>query len=194
VSTNDTLANSIANNGLGARTKDETAITIEGMIVSQGEDAEQSRIASGGAGQHTTGASEPPGVMSPGDINTWTRALKSFKSRALEKPSYRAGKGQAKVRILHQRWARWMQLRLSQHQSQRDAKGRHQIRRDGAWVRREQSLCSWDPPAHFQQAPTWRYSGYQQPFPSRAGSQNAHTMLLGRKSPTVVPHWKGRSI
>ena len=65
--------------------------------------------------------------------------------------------------------------------------------RDGAWVRQDQSRGSWDPPAHFREAPTRRYSGYQQPFPSRAGSQNAHAMLLGRKSPTAVPHWKGRS-
>jgi len=61
-------------------------------------------------------------------------------------------------------------------------KGQRQIRRDGAWVRREQTRGSWDPSAHLREAPTNRYSGYQQPFPSSAGSQSAHAMLLGRKS------------
>jgi len=98
------------------------------------------------------------------------------------------GKVWPKARVVHRRRARRLRLRLSQHQSRWDPKGRRQIRRDGAWVRREQSRGSWDPPAHFREAPTRRYSGYQQPFPSRAGSQNAHVVLLGRKSPTAVPH------
>jgi len=98
VSTNDTLANSIANNKSGARTEDEAAITMEGVIMTQEEDVEQKRMAGGGAGHHTTGATEPPGEMSSGDLNTWTRARKPFKSRAPEKPRYRAGRGWAKVK------------------------------------------------------------------------------------------------
>jgi len=98
VSTSDTLTNSIANNGLGVRTEVEDAITKEGVIMSQGEDAEQSRMAGGVAGQHTTGATEHPGVMSSGDLNTWTRARKPFKSRTPDKPHYRAGRGWAKVK------------------------------------------------------------------------------------------------
>jgi len=94
--------------------------------------------------------------------------------------------------ILHRRRARRLRLRPRQHHSQRDAKGRGQTGRDGAWVRREQSRCSWDPPAHFREAPIRRYSGYPQPFPSSAGSQNARANLLGRKSPTAFPHWKDR--
>jgi len=66
--------------------------------MSQGEDAEQSRMAGGGAGHHTTGATKPPGAMSSGNLNTWTRARKPFKSRAPEKPRYRAGQGRAKVK------------------------------------------------------------------------------------------------
>ena len=74
-----------------------------------------------------------------------------------------------------------------------EAKGRSEMGRDGAWVRREQSRCSWDPPAHFREAPIRRCSGCPQPFPSSAGSPNAHAMLLGRKSPTAAPHCKDRS-
>jgi len=107
-------------------------------------------------------------------------ALASLSNPELQK-SHAIGLGEVgpKSRILHRRWARQLRLRLSQHQSQRDVKGQRQIRRDGAWVRREQSRGSWDPPAHFREATTRRYSGYQQPFPSRAGSQNAHAMLRG---------------
>ena len=54
VSTNDTLANNIANNRSGVRAEDDAAITMEGEIMSQGEDAEQSRMAVGGAGRHTS--------------------------------------------------------------------------------------------------------------------------------------------
>jgi len=98
VLTNDMLANNLANSGLGARAEDDAADAMEGQISGQGEDGEQSRMAGGGAGQHTTGASEPPGTMSSGDLNAWTRARKSFNSRALEKPRYRAGQGRAKVK------------------------------------------------------------------------------------------------
>ena len=91
-STNDTLVNSMANNGLGARTEVEDAITDQGVIVSQGENAEQSRMAGGGAGQHTTGATEPPGGMSSGDLSTWTRARKPDRAR------YKPGQGLTKVK------------------------------------------------------------------------------------------------
>ena len=70
------------------------------------------------------------------------------------------GKVWPKARVVHRRRARRLRLRLSQHQSRWDPKGRRQIRRDGAWVRREQSRGSWDPPAHFREAQTRRYSGY----------------------------------
>jgi len=40
----------MANNGSGARTEVEDAITDQGVIVSQVENAEQSRMAGGGAG------------------------------------------------------------------------------------------------------------------------------------------------
>ena len=91
-STNDTLVNSMANNGSGCRTKVEDAITDQGVIVSQGENAEQSRMAGGGAGQHTTGATEPPGGMSSGDLSTWTRARKPDRAR------YKPGQGLTKVK------------------------------------------------------------------------------------------------
>jgi len=137
-----------------------------------------------------------PSDASLSDLAASTRrpALASLSNSELQTShAIRLGAVGPKSRILHRRWARRLRLRPSQHQSQRDAKGRRQIGRDGAWVRRDQSRGSWDPPAHFREAPTRRYSGYQQPFPSRAGSPNAHAMLLGRKSPTAVPHWKGRS-
>jgi len=195
VLTNDMLANNLANSGLGARAEDDAAVAMEGQISGQGEDGEQSRTAGGGAGQHTTGTRQPPGAMSSGDINAWIRARKSFKIRAPEMPRYKAGRGWAKVKdrtsTLGTPAAAAAQptpeLAGSKRQTPR------QIRRESAWVRREQSRGSWDPPAHFREAPTRRYSGYQQPLPSRAGSQNVHAMLLGRKSPTGVPHWKGRS-
>jgi len=95
--------------------------------------------------------------------------------------------------IIHRHRARRLRLQPRQHHRQRDAKGRSEIGRDGAWVRREQSQCSRDPPAHFREAPIRRYSGCPQPFPSSAGSPNAHAMLLGRKIPTAAPHWKDRS-
>jgi len=70
----------------------EDAITDQGVIVSQGENAKQSRMAGGGAGQHTTGATEPPGGMSSGDLSTWTRARKPDRAR------YRPGQGLTKVK------------------------------------------------------------------------------------------------
>ena len=59
--------------------------------------------------------------------------------------------------LLHRRRARRLRLRPRRHHRQRDARGRVQTGRDGAWVRREQSRCSWDPPAHFREAPIMRY-------------------------------------
>jgi len=70
------LANNLANNGLGARCEDNAAAAVEGEIMSQGKEGEQSRMAGGGAGQHTTGASERPGAMSSGGPDTWTRAFR----------------------------------------------------------------------------------------------------------------------
>ena len=96
--------------------------------------------------------------------------------------------------LLHRRRARRLWLRPRRHHRQQDAKGRVQTGRDGAWVRREQSLCSWDPPAHFREAPIRRYSGCPQPSPSSARSPDAHVMLLGRKGLTAAPHWKDMSI
>ena len=39
---------------LGARDEDDTAVAMEGEIMSQGEEGEQNRMVGGGAGQHTT--------------------------------------------------------------------------------------------------------------------------------------------
>jgi len=98
VSTNDTLANNITNNRSGARAEDDAAITMEGVIMSQGKDAEQSRMPVGGAGLHTSGASESPGAMSSGGLDTSTRARQPFKIRAPDKPRYKAGRGRTKVK------------------------------------------------------------------------------------------------
>jgi len=54
----DTTHMTLANSGQGARAKDDTAVAMEGEIMSQGEEGEQSRMTGGGAGQHTTGASK----------------------------------------------------------------------------------------------------------------------------------------
>ena len=103
-STNDTLANNLATNRLGARAKDDTVVAMEGKMTSQGEEGEQNRLAGGGAGQHTTGASKTPGAMSSGGPDTWTRALRgtlrgnSVRSRAPEMPCYKAGRGRTKVK------------------------------------------------------------------------------------------------
>jgi len=51
-----------------------------GQVIGHGNDGEQSRTAGGGAGQHTTGATEPPEGMSSGDISTWTSARKPDRS------------------------------------------------------------------------------------------------------------------
>ena len=91
-STNDTLVNSMTNNGSDARTEVEDAITDQGVIVSHGENAEHSRMAGGGAGQHNTGATEPPGGMSSGNLSTWTRARKPDRAR------YKPGQGLTKVK------------------------------------------------------------------------------------------------
>jgi len=121
-STNDTLVNSMANTGSGARTKVEDASTDQGVIVSQGENAEQSRMAGGGAGQHTT-------------------------ARRPDRARYRPGQGLTKFKGRHRRRAHRLRLRITQHQSRWDPRGPRQIRRDGAWVRREQTRGSWDPSA-----------------------------------------------
>ena len=73
VSPHDTLADNIANSGLGARAEDDAAVAMEGEIMSQGEEGGQSRKAGGGAGQHTTGASKTSGVMSSDGPDTWIR-------------------------------------------------------------------------------------------------------------------------
>jgi len=39
---------------LGARAEDDTAVAMEGEIMSQGEEGEQNRMVGGGAEQHTT--------------------------------------------------------------------------------------------------------------------------------------------
>ena len=125
----------------------------------------------------------------PDAVNGTVEALMDFNSKAsaIAVITRTTGAVGPILTMRHRRRARRLRLRPSQHQSQRDAKSRRQIGRDGAWVSREQSRCSWDPPAHFREAPIRRYSGCPQPFPSSAGSQNAHAMLLGKKSPTAVP-------
>jgi len=95
--------------------------------------------------------------------------------------------------ITHQRRARRLRLQPRQQHRQRDAKGRSEIGRDGAWVHREQSRYSQDPPTHFRGGQIRRYSGCPQPVPSSAGSPNTHALLHGRKSPAAAPHWKDRS-
>jgi len=80
VFTNDMSANNLDNSDLGARAEDDAAGAMEDQIDGQGEDGEQSRTVGGGAGQHTTGMRQLPGPMSSGDLDTWTRAGKPFKS------------------------------------------------------------------------------------------------------------------
>jgi len=94
--------------------------------------------------------------------------------------------------IAHRRRAHRLRLQPRQQHRQREAKGRGEIGRDGAWVRREQLRCSQDPPAHFRGGPIRTYSGYPQLVASSAGSPHAHAMLLGRKNPAAAPHWKDR--
>jgi len=98
VFTNDMSANNLANSDLGARAEDDAAGAMEDQINGQGEDGEQSRTAGGGAGQHTTGTRQQPGAMSSGDLDTWTRARKPFKSRTLDQPRYKPGQGLTKVK------------------------------------------------------------------------------------------------
>jgi len=50
-----------------ARDGDEAAGEMGGQVIGHGDDGEQSRTAGGDAGQHTTGATEPPEGMSSGD-------------------------------------------------------------------------------------------------------------------------------
>ena len=83
---NDTLDNNLPNNGQGARTEDDAAVAMEGEIMSQWEEWEHNRMAGGGAGQHTSGASEKS-----------TLRGNSFRFRAQELPRYKAGRGRTKV-------------------------------------------------------------------------------------------------
>ena len=69
-----------------ARTEDDAAVAMEGEIVSQWEDGEHNRMAGGGAGQHTPGASEKSSLRG-----------NSVKLRAQELPRYKAGRGRTKV-------------------------------------------------------------------------------------------------
>ena len=177
VLTNEMSANSLANIDLDARAADDAACGTGDPIDGQREDREKSRTARGGAQQLTTGTRQPPEAMSSGDPDTTTHAYKSVQHRTPDRARYRAGQGLTKVKS-----------RTSKSGTPAASAAQPEIGHDGAWVRREQSLCPWDPPAHFPKAPTNRYSGYQQPLPSRAGSQSAHAMLLRRKSPTAVPH------
>jgi len=199
LSHHDTLADNLANRGLDARAEEDAAVAMEGKTMSQGGEGEQSRMAGGGAGQHTTGASKTSGAMSSGGPVTWTRTSQGTprcslsRSASKEVPHCWAERGRTNVNNATSTSGTPARLGHRQYHSQRDAKGQVQTSRDGAWVRREQSRGSWDPPAHLQEAPIRRYSGYPQPFPSSAGRQNARAMLLGRKSPTAVPHWMDRS-
>jgi len=181
----------------GARAEDDTAVAMEGEIVNQGEEGEQNRwwVGVQGSTPHRRAkhyqlqgrchlAAPSPGPTHPGAPRAADHTDLDPKNCNAIGPM---------LTILHRRRARRLRLRPRQHHSQQDAKGRRQIGRDGAWVRREESRCSRDPPAHFQEVPIRRYSGCPQPFPSNAGSPNAHAMLLGRKSPTAAPHWKDRS-
>ena len=103
VSPHDTLANNLANTSLGARAEDDAAVAMEDEIMSQGGEGGQSRMAGGGAGQHTTGASETSGAMSSGGPVTWTRTSRgtprgrSSRSGSKEVPRYGAGRGRTNV-------------------------------------------------------------------------------------------------
>jgi len=81
----------------------------------------------------------------------------------------------------HRRRARRLRLQPRHQHRQRDAKGRGEIGRDGAWVRREQSRCSQDPTAHSRGGLIRTYSGCPQPFPSSAKSPSACAMYSGEK-------------
>jgi len=99
--TSDTIEDS-----LDARPEDDTAVAMEGEIMSQGEEGEQNRIAGGGAGQHTTQASKTlpiAGAKSSGGPVTWTHTPRgapngrSYRHGSKELQRYRAGRGQANV-------------------------------------------------------------------------------------------------
>ena len=105
VSPHNTLANNLANSGLGARAEDDAAVAMEDEIMSQGGEGEHSRMAGGGVGQHTTGASKTSGTMSSGGPVTWTPGRtsrdtphgRSSRSGSKEVPRYRAGRGRINV-------------------------------------------------------------------------------------------------
>ena len=78
--------------------EDDAAVSMEGEIMSQGGDGEQSRMAGVGAWQHTTGTRQPPGAMSSGDPGTQTRARKPFHSRTPDQECYKPGQGLTKVK------------------------------------------------------------------------------------------------
>jgi len=99
----DTTHTTLANSSLGVRAEDDIAVAMEGEIMSQGGEGGQSRMAGGGAGQHTTGASETSGAMSSGGPVTWTRTSRgtprgrSSRSGSKEVPRYGAGRGRTNV-------------------------------------------------------------------------------------------------
>jgi len=96
---NNTSTTNLANSGPGARAEDDAVVAMEGEITSLGEEGGQSRMADGGAGRHTTGASETSGLMSSGGHDTWTHTLRGelrdnpLRFRAPDKPRYKAGRG-----------------------------------------------------------------------------------------------------
>jgi len=85
---------------LDAYTEDYMAVAMEGEIMSQGEEGEQNRMAGGGAGQHTTQASETlpiAGATSPSGHDTRTHTsrdatiVRSYRRGLIELPTlYRA--------------------------------------------------------------------------------------------------------
>jgi len=101
VSPHDTLADILANSGLGARAEDDAAAAMEGEIMSQGEEGEQSRMAGG-----------------PGCRAAHHRGEQNIRGDVIWRPRH-----------------------VAPH-----AKGRVHTGCDSAWVRREQSRRSWDPP------------------------------------------------
>jgi len=103
VSPHDMSANNLANSSLGARAEDDTVVAMEDEIMSQGEDGEQSSMAGGGAGLHTTGASKTSGAISSGGSVPSTRTSqdssyhRSSGSESKEVPHYRAEHGRTNV-------------------------------------------------------------------------------------------------
>jgi len=188
-------------------TKARWHLAMQNENMSQGEEGVHNRMAGGGAGQHTTQANETLPLQerrhlaatTRGPTHTWTPRAADHTDVGLKKCKLpiglRATVGPL-LAITHRRQARRLRLQPRQQHRQREAKGRSEMGRDGAWVRRiygrKQSQCSQDPPAHFRGGPIRRYSGCPQPVPSSAGSPNAHAMLLGIKTPASAPHWKDR--